>query len=171
MRLKNKTLNVPADKTEATAMLKSIGEMQRCVVHIQADMNDQLVAIKGEFGAKAKPLNAEIQAKFLGLQAWAESNKSDLLTGKAKTARLDTGKIGWRMPPPSVRITGGIKVALERLKRMNLNRFIRQKDEINKDAILADTDAVKDIKGVNIIQKEEFWIKSFESEIEKAGKV
>ncbi|EDQ2491945.1 host-nuclease inhibitor protein Gam, partial [Salmonella enterica subsp. enterica] len=54
------------------------------------------------------------------------------------------------------------------LKTLKLHRFIRQKEEINKDAILADKKAVENIRGISIVSgKEMFSITPFEQEIEK----
>ncbi len=54
---------------------------------------------------------------------------------------------------------------MEALKKLKLIRFIRSKDEINKEAILNEPDAVKNIPGITINRDlEDFAIIPFEQE-------
>lgn len=69
--------------------------------------------------------------------------------------------------PDSVNLKG-VEIVIETLKKLKLDRFIRRKEEVNKDAILADKEAVKGITGISIVSgKETFSITPFEQEIEK----
>ncbi|MGT9685597.1 host-nuclease inhibitor Gam family protein, partial [Escherichia coli] len=53
------------------------------------------------------------------------------------------------------------------LKRLGLQRFIRVKEEINKDAILNEKDAVKNIPGITIKSDiEDFSIIPFEQDVQ-----
>ena len=72
------------------------------------------------------------------------------------------------MRPPSVSARPIDKV-IEALKDMGLKRFIRFKEEIDKEAILGDPDAVKYIKGIKIEQREDFVIVPFETELEEVA--
>ena len=47
-----------------------------------------------------------------------------------------------------------------------LKRFIRTKEEINKEAILDEPEVVASVKGISITQKEDFVIVPFETELE-----
>lgn len=165
-RKKTTALPVPKTTEEAEQLLADIGRAQRQVSTIGNRMNDRLLKIKQEFEEGAKPLNEEIEQKFAALHAWAESNKETLLKGKAKTAKLATGELSWRTTPASVSLSK-VEVVLIALKQRGLTQFIRSKDEVNKDAILADPEKVKDIKGIKITKKEEFVAKPYESEIER----
>lgn len=168
-RMSGKALAAATNREDAERMIQQIGEKQREVVRIETEMNDRLNPIKEQYENLAKPINAEIEELWAGVQAWAESNKPNLLDGKTKTVKLATGDVGWRTSTPAVRITGA-KVVLEALKQLGLNRFIRTSEEINKEAILAAPDEVKPVKGIAVTQSELFFIKPFASEIEKAGK-
>lgn len=168
-RMSGKAFAAATNREDAERMIQLIGEKQREVVRIEAAMNDRLNPIKEQFENQAKPLNVEIEELWAGVQAWAESNKPNLLDGKAKTVKLATGDVGWRTSPPSVRLTN-TKAILEGLKQMGLTQFIRATEEVNKDAILAAPDKATAVKGIAITQAELFWIKPFASEIEKAGK-
>lgn len=171
-RIKTQALPVPKTAAQAEQLLADIGRAQRQVSTIENRMNDRLAKIKQEFEEQAKPLNDEIEQKFAALHAWAEANKGELLKGKAKTAKLATGELSWRTTPPSVAIRS-VKVVLEILKKQKklYKQFVRTKPEINKEAILANPEMVKDISQIKIVKKEEFAAKPYESEIEKVETV
>ena len=80
-----------------------------------------------------------------------------------------TGIFGWRMTPPAVSLHN-VKSVLEVLKRLNLKRFIRVKEEINKEAILKEPNIAKKVKGIFIRQDEEFFVKPAILEVEIANK-
>ena len=168
-RMRGKALPAATNREDAEQKIQRLGELQRDLVRLEAEMNDRLSPIKERYENAAKPLNAEIEELWAGVQAWAESNKPDLLDGKAKTAKLSTGDVGWRTSTPSVRLTNA-KAVLEGLKQMGLVKFIRTTEEINKEAILAAPREVQHVKGISISQAETFFIKPFASEIEKAGR-
>ena len=50
-----------------------------------------------------------------------------------------------------------------------LNRLIRVKEEVNKDAILAEPETVANIKGISITQREEFIVIPFETALESVS--
>jgi phage host-nuclease inhibitor protein Gam len=166
-RMKAPQIPAPATLAEAEGLLAEIGSDQRQVEALETRMNEQLARIKAEFEASAAPINEAIEARFASLQAWAEAHKQTLLDRSRKTAKIATGELGWRTSPPAVRITG-VPAVLEALKQLRLKRFIRVKEEVDKEAIRKDPDAVKNVKGISITQQEEFWIKPFASEIERA---
>lgn len=167
-RAKAKSINAATNQEEAEAMIQRLGEVQREISRLEHNMNDELNPIKQHFENLARPLKEEFSTLQLGVQVWAEANKPSLLTGKTKTVKVATGDIGWRTSTPSVRITG-VGLVLERFKQLGLNQFIRIKEEINKEAILANPAEVDDVRGVSITQAESFWIKPFGSTIEIEG--
>ena len=74
----------------------------------------------------------------------------------------------WRMRPPRVAIRA-VDNVLETLKRLGLSRFIRVKEEPNKEAMLAEPEAVAGLAGVKIEQGEDFVIVPFETELEEVA--
>jgi phage host-nuclease inhibitor protein Gam len=157
-------------REDAEALLGDIGRAQREVARIEADMNDQLAAIKARAEQEAAPYNDQIEAKFAAVHAWAEANR-DTLCQRGKTARLATGELSWRQRPPSVCITGADKV-VEALQRLGLTQFLRQKTEVNKEAVLDEPAAVAGVRGITVVTGvEDFVAKPYESEIERAEPV
>ena len=73
-----------------------------------------------------------------------------------------TGEVQWRVRPPSVALTKPDEV-VNVLERLGLERFVRTKKEVNKDAILIEKDAVMGIAGIKIKSGvEDFAIIPFE---------
>ncbi|MCX1853849.1 host-nuclease inhibitor Gam family protein, partial [Escherichia coli] len=100
-----------------------------------------------------------------GVQGWCEANRDELTNGgKVKTANLVTGDVSWRVRPPSVSIRG-MDAVMETLERLGLQRFIRTKQEINKEAILLEPKAVAGVAGITVKSGiEDFSIIPFEQE-------
>lgn len=166
-RLKGPEIPTPASLAEAEELLAEIGRKQREVQRIEAAMSDRMAEIKAASEAEAGPLTESIEAGFASLQAWAEAHRSTLLERDRKTVRIATGELGWRTTPPSVRVTGA-KAVLTALRALGLDRFIRTKEELDKEAIRREPEAIAHVKGVSLVQQEEFWVKPFESQIERA---
>ncbi|EBP0137049.1 host-nuclease inhibitor protein Gam [Salmonella enterica] len=157
----------PQSKEQVSVDIKKIGDIQRELTRIEADANDQIAVIMNQNTPKVEALRAELDVLQKGVQTWCEVNRSSITKGSSKTANLITGEVSWRTKPDSVSIKGA-ELVLEALKKLKLDRFIRRKEEINKDAILADKKAVENIKGISIVSgKEVFSITPFEQEIEK----
>ncbi len=156
---------VPQSKAEVAEAIREIGEQTREIARLQADMNDELARVKERWELLAQPLAERCETLNKGVQIWCEANRN-LLTqgGKVKTATLTTGEVAWRTRPPSVRITGADAV-VDMLRRLKLDRFVRTKEEVNKEAILNEPEAVRGVAGISIQQGEDFIVTPFESEL------
>ncbi len=174
MTAKNKT----RIKTEAAAVafqnreevneaIAAIGAAQRERDRIANEMNEELAAVRARRELEAAPHASVIKDFGRGVQIWAEANRTDLTRdGRTKTVRLAAGEFSWRTRPPKVRITGE-GIVIQGLRKLGLERFIRVKEEIDKNAILADPEAVANVKGIGLSQGEDFVIKPFATEIEE----
>ena len=162
------TAPVPQNREQAAAMIAEIGALNRDLARTQAAMNDELAFVKERHELQAEPMKDRIEALTTGVQTWAEANR-DALTqhGKTKTAALTTGEIAWRLRPPSVRVTGA-EAVLDALRKMGLGRFIREKQEVNKEAILNEPEVVAHVPGIAISQGEDFVVTPFEAELAMA---
>lgn len=169
VRIKTKALLVPQSRDEAAEYVAEIGRLQRERQKIQADMNDEMAVIKQKFEAKALPLGENIQQLSQGVQAWCEANR-DLLTqgGKVKFAQLSSGEVKWRMRPCKVNLKG-IDTIIESCKKLGLARFIRVKEEVDKEAMLREPDVATSVQGVSITQGEDFVITPFETDLEEVA--
>ena len=132
-------------------------------------MNDAIAAITQTAEPLLSALGESMLALQTGIQTWCEANRV-ALCGEAdrlgKTANLITGEVAWRQVPPSVQLRG-VDAVMDRLRVMGLVRFIRNKDEVNKEAMLAEPEAVRGIAGITIVTGlENFSITPFEASAE-----
>lgn len=167
-KLKTKAqIAVPQTRDEAADSIFRIGEAQRELKTLDLTYE----AITAEFRAQHQPtidaLKERVKDLSTGVQTWCEAHRVEITdNGKVKFANLVTGEVKWRQNPPSVRVTKAEQV-IEMFKRLGLSRFIRPgKDEINKDALLAEADVARGIAGISILTGVElFEIIPFEQEL------
>jgi phage host-nuclease inhibitor protein Gam len=158
---------VPQTRAAVVAAIAEIGQLVRDRTRIEADLNDQVAALKQAAEEKALPLAQRIAALTEGVQTWCEAHRDELTQGgKTKTATLSSGEVRWRVTPPKV-VVRGMEAVLDALRRAGLTRFIRTKEELNKDVILAEPEAVAGIRGLRIEQVEEFVVVPFETALEE----
>jgi phage host-nuclease inhibitor protein Gam len=165
-RIKQQALiAVPQSHDDCAADINAIGRLTREITVAQAAMNDEIAAITDRYTAVFTPLQEEVKSLTAGVQSYCEANRDELtLNGKTKTGQFVTGTVQWRQKPPSVAVRGA-EAVLEALKRFGLTRFIRVKEELNKEAILNEPDAIAGINGLSIKSGvEDFVIQPFEQE-------
>lgn len=164
------TSTVQACQSKADAMrdIKAIGDLQRELGRIEADINDQIADLTKKAAPRIEQLRERLVELQAGVQTWCEANRVEIC-GKGKSANLVTGEVSWRQRPPSVslpRAKDKVEALIQLLRAKGLTGFVRSKDEINKDAILADKDKVKDIKGIRVVTGvEDFVITPFEVDV------
>lgn len=166
-RLKRQAaVNVPQTREAVIADIKTIGDRQRELMRIETLMNDEIGVITEKYSSHVNALKTELSELESGVHKWSEANRSELTNdGKTKTANLTTGEVSWRTRPPSVRITDADSV-IKTLYKLNLEKFVREKREVNKEAILSEPEAVAGIAGIKINSGiEDFIITPFEQQV------
>lgn len=164
-------LPVPQNRDEAAQAIARIGEIGRELARREANMNDALARIKEQCEAAAEPLRQECDGLTEGLKTWAEANRAVLTNGnRVKFALLGTGKILWRLRPPRISAPKDQGGVIETLRRLGLSRFIRTKEEVNREAMLAEPDVARTITGIRIgSEGEDFVVEPFETELQGAA--
>lgn len=91
--------------------------------------------------AQLTQLAEEREKAFATLQAFATENKAELFT-KKKSLDMAHGTIGFRTGTPKLKALKGFTLAsaMELVKAFLPSRYIRVKEELDKDRILADRD-------------------------------
>lgn len=166
-----RSLPVPQSDTEAREAIREIGDLSREALRLQAAMNDQIAALQESYGADVAPLNERARALTDGLQIFCEANRDRLTRGgKVKFFDFATGKVSWRLKPAKVSLRK-VEDVIERIKAAGLaQRFLRTKEEINKEAMLEDRAAASAIAGVTIgSDGEDFIVEPFETDLQEAG--
>lgn len=156
---------VPQSRDAVACDIRRIGDLQREAARLETEMNDAIAEITEKYASQIAPLKTSIETLSKGVQGWCEANRDELTNGgKVKTANLVTGDVSWRQRPPSVSIRG-VDAVMETLERLGLQRFIRTKQEINKEAILLEPKAVAGVAGITVKSGiEDFSIIPFEQE-------
>lgn len=156
----------PQTRDDCASDIRKLGDLQRELLRAEAHMNDKIAKITAAAQPELDDLKARIATLQTGVQTWCEANRDTLTDGgKVKTANLVTGEVAWRQRPPSVSVRGADTV-IDTLRRLGLVRFIRTRDEVNKEAILNEPDAVRGVAGLNIVTGvEDFSIVPFEQEV------
>lgn len=165
-KLKSKAeIYVPQTKDDAAADIRKIGDLLRLKLRKEADMNDKIASITQAYQPDFEVLQEQIDLLQTGVQAYCEAHRDELTNGgKTKSANLVTGEVMWRQKPPSVRVSK-VEAVIDMLKRLGLNKFVRTKEELNKDAILNEPDEVRGVAGLTIVSgQEQFEINPFEQE-------
>lgn len=164
--VKRSAIVVPKSSQELADFIRQIGEHRRILGQIEAKLNDKIEKTKANAVADSEPHQAAIDLLVEGVYVYAEGHRDELTEdGKKKTVTLPTGKIGWRMTPPAVFLKG-VKEVIKRCKDLGLERFIRIKEEIDKEAMLKEPGVSNNIRGVSIAQREEFVVEPSEVSVE-----
>ena len=166
-RIKADALTVTySTREEVEKAITELGYLQRELEAKAIEQNDALAEITAQFAPLLQGIQDEIKPIQQAIQAWCEANRDDLTeNGKRKTAKFNTGETQWRQRPPSVAIRGKDTV-LENLKKFGLERFIRIKEEPNKDAMLNEPEVAGGIAGITIkMGVEDFVITPFEQDV------
>ena len=155
-RLKAQTLAAPQSREETQNWIKVLGDVQRQHTRAVAAMNDEIATITERHKAVINALADCAKELQTGIQTWCEANRAEL-TAKGKTANLITGEVSWRLRPPSIRIRSQ-EAVLEALRTLGLTRFVRVKEEVNKDAMLAEMDIAATVAGVTVVKGVEDFV-------------
>jgi len=156
---------VPQSRNEVADHIDLIGSAQRELTRIELDIDDVVSKLRLDKQPRIEELTTTIQTLSKGVQTWCEANRDSITDGgKVKSANLTTGEVNWRQRPPSVKTRASAQL-FEKLKRMGFSFFIRSKEELDKDAVLAkpETAAAAGIEMTTGV--EDFVITPFEQQL------
>lgn len=155
----------PQTKDDCAGDIRKLGDVQRLLARRTIDMNDALAKITVAFQPELEAYQTQANVLQQGIQTWCEANRHALTDGgKVKTANLVTGDVAWRQRPPSCQVRGQDAV-IDTLKRLGLAQFVRTKEEVNKEAVLNEPDAVRGVAGLTVVTGvEDFVVTPFEQQ-------
>lgn len=143
--------------------MRDIGLWQRDLDAIDTQANKEIAEIKTKASKAGEPLRDKISATVAKIQAFAEYNKDDYFVDR-KSVDLSFGTMGWRK---STSISIKKTTTLELLKKLKLDKYIRVKEEPNKETMaeldddtLASVDAVRKVKN-------DFFVEAKTEEVNK----
>lgn len=164
--IKKPSLDPSLTQADIEVLIAEIAERQSVIQRLVAQADESIARLQGDLARAIATPKEGIDARAAVVHLWAEANREVICKKGTKTAFLATGTIEWRDGRASVRISGEDEV-IATLKRLGLAKFVRTKDEINKEAVLADPDSAQGIAGLTVVRgAETLAIKPNQTEIE-----
>ncbi len=153
---------------EADVVLKEIAVIDETIRKGEAAYNAAEQERRAKLTAAHFPLREKKQEYELGLEAFTVAHRVEL--GDKKSKGLKHGEVNFRVHPPAVAKNRGVTwsavLDLVKASKKWAKKFIRTKEEINKDAIIAahsagDIDGNElNTMGMAVTQKETFGYKT-----------
>ena len=150
---------------ELELQLKEYAVNYAALAKKEAEMNEKLNKIKEDFEEKTKELRYTAETMQVEINAFCTKNKSDF--DKVRSKEFQFGVVGFRVNPPKVILLNrkyNLKTVLELVKRLYKKAYVRVKEDLDKEAMLADYAGKKldDGKlagvGLKVDQDEQFYI-------------
>jgi phage host-nuclease inhibitor protein Gam len=135
---------------------------------LAAARDAQVAKIDADYGTKFEDLKASMEEQFEVVKCYAEENRDELFT-ETKSLELFGAKLGFRISPPKVTVMKGFKLkdVVERLAKLKVwQPYVRVKQELNKDALLAQQPKGMEKHGLMIEQEEVFYLEPEKTEVE-----
>jgi phage host-nuclease inhibitor protein Gam len=147
---------------DANLALKEIGLLEHELGAIDADAHKRIAEVKTTAVKTGEPIRRRLADLSELLGAFAEYNRADLFKDK-KTVQLSFGNFGYRKSTGiSVK-----KTTLELLKKLGLEKYIRIKEEPDKEAMAEmDDEALAQVDAVRKV-KDDFFCEADKTEINK----
>ncbi len=159
IKLTPRAVPVPQSREQVEALVREICEAKTEERIAKAEMDTEIRAIKECYEQRLSGISEELTPMVEAVHAWAEAHPQDF-AGK-KSLELLHGIVGWRVSPPAIKPMRGYtwSAVLDRLKALARGEYIRVKEEVNKDALLAARES-EDLRGLycQVEQADEFFI-------------
>ena len=156
------TLNSFDDVDDA---LLELGKEKVFVQNKEAEMNGRIQTVREAFDLETADSIRKITGLEVDIETFCIANKFEF--ERVRSKELTHGIVSFRTTPPKVAMLNrkyNVNTVLELLKKIHLTMFIRTKDELDKDAVLA-ASAAKEISdeklaavGLKIDQSEQFSV-------------
>lgn len=162
------------DILDVDDQLKKIAKLELTVCDKETVMNEKIQNLKAKYEADTMTQRSQLNELRKELEAFCLLNKNDFSTSKTKKYLF--GEVSFRTNPPKVMQLNkkySVQTSLELIKRLFKNQFVRQKEEIDKESILAaySSKSLDDQQlagvGLKIDQEETFQYKIYWEAFEK----
>jgi len=147
---------------EVNLVLKEIGLLEKELEGIDTEAHKEIAEIKAAAAKRGETIRKRIVDASARIGAYAEYNRDELFKDK-KTVQLSFGSFGYRKST-SISVK---KTTLELLKKLKLDKYIRVKEEPDKEAMSdLDDDTLSQVDSVRKI-KDDFFCEADKEEINK----
>ena len=153
--------NVPQSLAEVEQLYRETTNELLEIRSLETDEDTKIAEIHAEFAQKIGPKVERVQNLAQQIYAYAEAHKQELsLNGTRLIAPIGkAGTFQWARLHPSVVVTNVRKVIVEIVKRRLRKQFLRQKYEIDKEAILKQEARAVKIPGISIERPRKWYIR------------
>lgn len=163
-------------RAEMEALARKIAEAKIEQQSLTAAMDAAITAARETFEGRLGCLSEKIEGQMALAQSWAEANPAEF--GQAKSIDMVHAVIGFRTGTPKLKTLAGwtFDRVLQYLRDAGLMKFIRVKEEVDKERLIASREQLLDgdyrAMGVRIVQEESFYVepKLTEVEVRETGK-
>jgi phage host-nuclease inhibitor protein Gam len=165
-------LTHPAVRTRADleVVVREIAELTLARNTEQTELDRDITAAREAHELQLSALTKTLEEKTELARAWSDANPSEF--NRLKSLDLVHGIIGWRTGQPTLKTLSGWTWdrVLEKLKTLGWLPYVRTKEEVNKQQIIADRETIapEDMRaiGVRVIQDESFFVEPKLAELE-----
>lgn len=157
---------------ELDSALLELGKAQAELQKQEASMNEEIQLITDKYSEKTAECSGTVATIEDAIESFCSKNKDEF--DETRSRVLNHGKVGFRTNPPSVKQLNKkwkVESSLAFIKKLFGKKYLREKTELDKAAILADYAAEKlndeDLAGagLRIEQEESFSIEANWTEI------
>lgn len=156
-RIKPET-TIIENRAQAEGALAEMAALERKLLGIKCEMQEQIDLAKSKAGQQSAPLEARHKELAKAVSVFAKLNRQELFA-KAKSLDMGFAIIGFRASTKIMQITGvTAEMTLERLHQYDFADGIRVKEEINKEAALGWPDERLELVGLKRLMSDTFFI-------------
>jgi phage host-nuclease inhibitor protein Gam len=161
-------------RTEMETLMREIARLKLNEKLLLSGMDAELQSVRDNYESRLGTLTQLLAEKTDAARAWAKANSAEF--GQRRSIEFAHGKIGFRTGPPK------LKTVLKRkwddvLDSLRARRwgaaYIRVKEEINKEQIIADVGAqilsATNLRkvGAHVVQEELFYVEPALAKVEE----
>lgn len=148
---------------DADNVLAELGALQAYVAGQEAELNQKEQQLREHYQRATAEARQKIEELTACLERWCIQNKHEF--ERTRMRDLVHGVIGFRTNPPKVSLLNRkytMNTVLELLKKLRMTKYIRVKEELDKETILSDylaqdiTDTKLASVGLKVDQTEQF---------------
>jgi phage host-nuclease inhibitor protein Gam len=160
-RIKN-TQPVIRTREALESLIGEIAALKNQQRLLTAAMDGQIQEIRGQYEAQLTVQNEALDEKVERARAWSEANPREF--GAARSIETMHGVLGWRTGQPALKTLPGwtFDRVLQTLKSLGAPGYIRVKEEVHKQNLLSDREAIGAEKlreiGLRVVQEETFFV-------------
>jgi phage host-nuclease inhibitor protein Gam len=118
--------------------LSKLAQVESSIYKLENDMNKLIDSVKAKYAEKSEQLRTEQVSLRTDIEVFCRQNKEEF--EKQRSREFPHGTVAFRNNPPKVAQLSrkfSVATSLELVKKI-MKKYIRTRDEINKEMILAD---------------------------------